>query len=997
MYTLKGLFSMLSILTLIVLLNACGGGGVGSGSGSDINGDPDNNPVGSADTDSDGLTDEEELAQGTNPAMADTDGDGFDDQFELLQFNAVKPYQWNPRISDVPQIELAMAGTPVVRMVFEKSEEGSVESSTATVIGSESSQSFTYSNSQSFAHELNVMVGLEAGYADKGPVAIGKLEVSYGYSTETAYSWDTEQSQSRSMEYETATSTARSEGMTFTGGVLQVPLKINNPSHLAYTVTNLAVIAKELSIAGPQYIGELGLEGSGTGGDFPSFTLQPGDSKNDPLLFEYEIVNPELARKYASGVAGIVAAISGYRMEAIVNGNTTDFTDSSTSVAARTARIIVDPGPTANVGGEKNLIDKRVATFTKFNTQYSGDWNEIYADFTLADALTTLQLPYRMGESQCQTQADLEPAICTGITSINGTEQDPEAYAHWYVAITRPDANGNDRSYYYSAALADFDPTEITISAGDTVHFIYSKDADQDGVPLRLEILNNASDEWVDTDADGWDDLREIFEELTRPDLADTDGDGWNDSIDDDPLAKPRSNSNKLVELTWSHNNGTLDEKDDVVQEIDLTKSSNWVDHQGEVDQVIYADKDQSADYHEITFTVEGEETLGAVFLGDLRLQAMDASERSFQGTASFPLGVDVLHTLKVVTEEDAANCSDLSQCPATEYKIRMDSLPGMLDTITTTQKINTGGKWADIETEAYFERILDERATDMLVTVCKKRLEDMPQQAPNMTEAANWIASQNAFPLISGCQHVEHVQSSHKAIHQLDTIGTGYYVVVATGGQKPGSLDYVLNWRQKQVTSMFPPKMAFNVSPDAYFCGWADDFDEKDVLNPGSEYVISGIRVRHYDESGSTLQKSWLVINDYEIRQCYEDTGNNFDQGTRANTISFTLRYPQNYTSATAKPLFIIEPYDPDHGWPIWEDDGDLDKYNPLGSNNVDTKMVENGKFWNWYYNDFIGSKYAGETTTENWVSKDVWDQGTLIDETNLKVMFKATWTSGN
>src|SRR5882672_8435913 len=45
---------------------------------------PDRGPMGSADSDSDGLSDAEEIARGTNPHNADTDGDGYDDGVEVL-------------------------------------------------------------------------------------------------------------------------------------------------------------------------------------------------------------------------------------------------------------------------------------------------------------------------------------------------------------------------------------------------------------------------------------------------------------------------------------------------------------------------------------------------------------------------------------------------------------------------------------------------------------------------------------------------------------------------------------------------------------------------------------------------------------------------------------------------------------------------------------------------------------------------------------------------
>jgi hypothetical protein len=120
------------------------------------------------DTDGDGLTDAEELnLYGTSPVMPDTDGDGFNDYDEVMKYAfdpASNPYRFNPRVADLPQMAVVIAGPPVVTIqtTDEKGVTNTVENSradgvTASVtdgISNTNSRSDTFSTSQTNTHEV---------------------------------------------------------------------------------------------------------------------------------------------------------------------------------------------------------------------------------------------------------------------------------------------------------------------------------------------------------------------------------------------------------------------------------------------------------------------------------------------------------------------------------------------------------------------------------------------------------------------------------------------------------------------------------------------------------------------------------------------------------------------------------------------------------------------------------------------------------------------------
>src|SRR5690606_10709975 len=123
-------------------------------------------------------------------------------------------------------------------------------------------------------------------------------------------------------------------------------------------------------------------------------------------------------------------------------------------------------------------------------------------DTTLADLLAVLGKDYTVAERMIEGEAR------SGITAVDGTEENLETDSFWLVALEtqRPGVNGT----LYFAPFGSYAPDDITVLPGDTVQLIYSEDKDKDGVPGRIELAAGSSDDNPDTDADGVPDRLEI-------------------------------------------------------------------------------------------------------------------------------------------------------------------------------------------------------------------------------------------------------------------------------------------------------------------------------------------------------------------------------------------------------------------------------------------------------------------------------------------------------
>ena len=499
------------------------------------------------DKDGDGLTDLSEIYKyDTNPNSADTDGDGWSDGEELADgmYSPTNPTKFNPRIADVPGLRITLKKSPRINLNVKTSEDKtkSVSVTEGKEITKTNSMSYEQTRSADLMNswELSTTQGWEIGGGGKDGFSAkytGSVTVGYNgsYTTSTGMSWSSTEEKSVAENYEKAVSEETAEGREVDGATLCMQVELKNTSDIAFTIEALKLSASTYDIkdtSSLKILAELTREG-----EWSDVTLKPTESVD--ANFCNDNVKVELIEDMIYNTTSIVLGASSQKVT--FDGGSSDFTVAYTKVAAKTADITIDYGP----GSAGNPSARyQVATNYRYNVDHKGT-DDIYAQTTLAELLRNAHVDFKQDSVEGPSKKKLY-----GLASIEGFKFNLADSAMWYVTIQRA-ANlkkGINTMDLYSFACASYDMEKIFIGAGDAVHIFYSKDQDHDGVPLPTEHLFGTDDTKVDTDGDGISDYDEItgwtkgkstVKIYTNPTDADTDGDGMNDKEDPEPTQRP--------------------------------------------------------------------------------------------------------------------------------------------------------------------------------------------------------------------------------------------------------------------------------------------------------------------------------------------------------------------------------------------------------------------------------------------------------------------------
>lgn len=500
------------------------------------------------DMDSDGLTDLEEIYKyDTNPKAADTDGDGWSDKEELADgmYSPSNPTKFNPRIADVPGLMVTLKKSPTITLNIETSE-GTSSSKTITE-GSEvtNTRSTSYEQTRSAdimnAWEFSTTHGIEVegkfspNLTKSGIKYTGSVTLGYNgsYTSSTGMSWGSSEEKSVAESYEKAVSEEMSKGSTVNGAKLCMQVELKNTSDIAFTIEALRLSASTYDVkdtSSLKILADLDREGS-----WADIQLKPGKSE------QAKFCNENVAVKDIEDLI--------YNTSSIVLGSSTQkitsdggsFDKIYTTVAAKTADITIDYGP----GSAGNSSARyQVATNYRYNPDNKGS-DDMYAKTSLADLLRNAHVNFEQ-----DSVVGPEKKKVYGLASIDGYKFNLADSAMWYVTIQSA-ANikkGLNTLDMYSFFGGSYDMEHIFVGAGDAVHIFYSKDQDHDGVPLPTEYLFGTDDKKKDTDGDGLSDYDEIVgwtkgestvKIYTSPTDPDTDGDGLNDKEDPEPTRRP--------------------------------------------------------------------------------------------------------------------------------------------------------------------------------------------------------------------------------------------------------------------------------------------------------------------------------------------------------------------------------------------------------------------------------------------------------------------------
>jgi hypothetical protein len=474
--------------------------------------------TGIADSDEDGLTDCEELdTWGTNPWNEDTDGDSYLDDEEVADFDPKNSrYIKNPLIADMPLIAIDLVAVPQVEMEFEVSESKSKSVSTGHQEGYSSSISKDYGGEISqqveightYKIENTTTIGAQIEIKKEGGVTFSfENALTLGYedsSTETNGSivnWSKSEAQENSRAYEESLEMTEDHGYSYTGGTLEIAVKVRNPSHIPYDLENLTLSA---FLFNPQHplkedikpIGNLFYGDS----EFPKTSIKAGKSK--AMNFSTDI-GVGKARRLLRDSENIIVMPTTYRM-VDMDDNSIELKDEFISL--RTAAITIDYG--IHVAKQRKY---RVAV-------NNGDGSKAVS---LANALEDiLGLTVSQGPGEW-IYGDEAAARTTpnGLLSIGEYGMDTNTNQYWLMAHYHTTEGGADHATdHYNLLNEDggYDLNDILLRAGDKVTMVYVGDADRDGLSDRLERDYGTDQDDVDSDGDTLWDTEEIYGWLTN-------------------------------------------------------------------------------------------------------------------------------------------------------------------------------------------------------------------------------------------------------------------------------------------------------------------------------------------------------------------------------------------------------------------------------------------------------------------------------------------------
>lgn len=448
---------ILLMLSMLLILNACGGG-------------TETPPVIPADTDTDGdgLTDIQETGTyGTSPVMADTDGDGYSDGDEVLQLGVgnSNPYVYNPLVADLPQLKVEITSIPNIGYDFSDSSGKTYQGSTTR------SQSQSTSTSTSFGG--SVTVGVEAKTEVSASLSGPEASSSLTTSMESTISFDTTSTRKNQETYSKMVSEGVEQSTTWNGGNINVTVKISNPGHIAYTLKGLSLSSTKAADGQKPFQGLATLKYKG---NFPQQSLSGGDSREN-LIFENTELTLQNVRTLLTAARSMSIKPSTFETTDITD---TPFAFTQEEVDAKTAKILIDYGPY----GESELY--QVATNSDPNNPGR----------KLSDILGSIL-------SVAYTES-------SGIASIrNKPVAAPTGTQRWVVTKRYNQGQGGIDEVYDSAKAA-YSAADIHVNVGDEILIVYLEDADGDGLGYREEIVNGTDPNTADTDADGLSDYEEV-------------------------------------------------------------------------------------------------------------------------------------------------------------------------------------------------------------------------------------------------------------------------------------------------------------------------------------------------------------------------------------------------------------------------------------------------------------------------------------------------------
>jgi hypothetical protein len=450
----------------------------------------------SIDTDHDGLSDTDERAiYGTSPTLADTDGDGLTDHEEIVT-NAFDPesapLRFNPRVADVPMLEVEIASIPFVTLTLtdtngvsqtyevDRTYEDTVTNTVGVTqtdtegITNAVSNTFDWTVGVTADTSLDLSAGRDAGrpvvvkpdagrdagdqeqQVDEGEDADPSMvSLSNGVNQTTGGSttFGTTRTSELSIAFSRSQSYAYREAITLaqaytqsheiaaSGAHLQILAFLRNRGNLAFQITDITLVSSIVVGNGSELpIGNL--EVSNTLSNFVPFSLSPGQELG-PIAFFKDDMTLEQAIMALQDPRALRMRMGVYELR---DENARPYAFDVPTIRARTAAVNIDYGGL-----------------------HPPEW---YLVATNLD-------PLRPGISVTRALADILriPFVCDpkrGHVAVRGvTASEDGGTGHWCLFL-RHRKDGEDQTTPFCGDVETYDCSTIDLHAGDTLRVVWT-------------------------------------------------------------------------------------------------------------------------------------------------------------------------------------------------------------------------------------------------------------------------------------------------------------------------------------------------------------------------------------------------------------------------------------------------------------------------------------------------------------------------------------------
>ncbi|MBL1217559.1 MAG: LamG domain-containing protein [Planctomycetes bacterium] len=485
------------------------------------------------DTDGDGLSDSRENELGTAVNVTDSDADGYSDYDEVVIKNFqpdIDNYQFNPLIADLPTASIRILTTPIISIDYQKGSsetvtigvEQSSESTSERTTASGGSNSHAIEQSHTVGASVTVSAGIEGPSVD----VTANYEYSHSTTNESTISWDRSQAQAKTEAVTNIESKDTTSSQYWTNGRIELIAELVNTGRIAWTLNDMVLAAYTLDPRSGTERNPISNLESVAG--FKSQTVVPG-GKYGPLTFSATDLSLDKAHDLLADPSGIVVRTPGLEL---LDEDGKAFAHEMTTMATRTARIIIDYGVDVPESIQNTIEDYRVAVVT--DGPDGVPVRRIFDDI--------LKIGYETGTRPWRSlDADTASPSHEGLVAVREAEMNTDTTTYWLVVHTYKSSSGarrETRTLNLTQEGYDFD--DLALRPGDVLHLVRVMDADRDGLAGRSEFRYGTDPQRADTDGDGLTDLEEILGwhikvgTSTRyvqssPLLADSDRDGIND------------------------------------------------------------------------------------------------------------------------------------------------------------------------------------------------------------------------------------------------------------------------------------------------------------------------------------------------------------------------------------------------------------------------------------------------------------------------------------